>query len=86
MRDQETALDWFNVRHMYSVLVSEMNALNYSEVADIIDRFVKGAGGLLEWDAYTMGVKFENPFLRFDTRPMSGTMDRVSANWEGSLH
>ena len=51
-----------------------MNALNYSEVADIIDQFVNGTGGPLDWDAYTMGMKFEDPFLR-------SIQDRCRALW-----
>lgn len=38
--------------------------LSHSEVAEIIERFVNGTGGPLEWDSYTMGMKFEDPFLR----------------------
>ncbi len=29
--------------------------MTYNEVADIIERFVNGTGGALEWDGYTMG-------------------------------
>ena len=38
--------------------------MTYNEVADIIERFVNGTGGALEWDGYTMGMKCEDPFLR----------------------
>jgi len=48
--------------------------MNYSEVADLIERFVKGTGGPLEWDGYTMGMKFEDPFLR-------SIQDRCRALW-----
>jgi|HubBroStandDraft_5_1064220.scaffolds.fasta_scaffold1217808_2 hypothetical protein len=48
--------------------------MNYSEVADIIQRFVNGTGGPLEWDGYTMGIKFEDPFLR-------SIQDRCRALW-----
>jgi len=52
-----------------------MNALmSCSEVADIIERFVNGTGAPLEWDGYTMGMKFEDPFLR-------SIQDRCRALW-----
>ena len=34
------------------------------EVAELIERFVNGTGSHLEWDGYTMGMKFADPFLR----------------------
>jgi hypothetical protein len=48
--------------------------MQYSEVADIIERFVNGTGGPVEWDAYTMGMKFEDPFLGL-------IQDRCRALW-----
>lgn len=48
--------------------------MSYTEVAEIIERFVNGTGGPLEWDGYTMGMKFEDPFLR-------STQDRCRALW-----
>ena len=48
--------------------------INYGEVADIIDRFVSGTGEPMEWDGYTMGMKFEDPFL-------CSIQDRCRALW-----
>jgi hypothetical protein len=48
--------------------------MNYNEVADIIERFANGTGSPLEWDGYTMGMKFEDPFLR-------SIQDRCRALW-----
>jgi len=46
----------------------------YNAVADLIERFVNGTAGPLEWDGYTMGTKFEDPFLR-------SIQDRCRALW-----
>jgi hypothetical protein len=48
--------------------------MNYNEVADIIERFVNGTAGPWEWDDYTTGTKFDDPFLR-------SIQDRCRALW-----
>jgi hypothetical protein len=48
--------------------------MTYNEVADLIERFVNGTGDPLDWDGYTMGTKFADPFLR-------SIQDRCRALW-----
>jgi hypothetical protein len=38
--------------------------MNYNEVADVIERFVNGTAGPLEWDNCFLGTRYEDPFLR----------------------
>ena len=48
--------------------------MDYNEVADVIERFVDGTDHPLDWDGYTMGTKFKDPFLR-------SVQDRCRALW-----
>jgi hypothetical protein len=35
----------------------------YSELADVIERLVNGTSPPVEWDAYTLGKTYTDPFL-----------------------
>jgi hypothetical protein len=38
-------------------------AMDYNELADVIERFIGGTSGPLEWDIYSLGKTYEDPFL-----------------------
>jgi hypothetical protein len=38
--------------------------MNYEEVAVTLENFIDGGGSPWDWDVYTLGVSFEDPYLR----------------------
>lgn len=36
---------------------------DYNELADVIERFIEGTSRRLEWDIYSLGKTYEDPFL-----------------------
>jgi hypothetical protein len=37
--------------------------MDYNELADVIERFIDGTSGPLEWDIYSLGKTYKDPFL-----------------------
>ena len=38
--------------------------MNYEQVATVLENFIEGRGGDWDWDDYTSGMKFTDPYLR----------------------